>query len=93
MLDFTRERQRRGPFPNVRRALLTYWAIERERQTVRTFRAAFHRMKDRPPVRSRGSIEYQYWKGREYDAELLSCWGSLYPTLVAETLGQSEHKL
>lgn len=85
MLDFSRRQQRRGAFPNVRRALRVYWEVEQERQTGCGFREAVRRVGRRSSTMSRGSWEYQYRQGAAYDAELRACWGWLYPNLKAET--------
>ena len=86
MLDFRRDLQRRGPFPDVPRALAVYWSIEGERQKGVSYREAVRRMASRPPARSRGSVDYQYRKGAAYEAELQAVWGRAYPVLKAETL-------
>ena len=88
MLDFTRRRQRRGAYPNVRRALIFYWTMKRELGNDFSFRAAFRLVSNRRPFPNRGSVEYQLRQGRSYDRELRACWGSLYETLVEETLSK-----
>ena len=86
MLDFSLPRD--GPIPDVRRALIVYWTVERERETY-GFRGAVRRQMHRPPIRSRGSVGYQHRKGGTYDAELRAAWGAIYPALRYETLRQS----
>lgn len=89
-LDFDRRRQPTGAYPDVRRALIVYWTVERERETGCSYREAVRRVRERPPIRSRGSVDYQYRKGAPYDRELAARWGPLYPTLRRETLAGAE---
>ena len=90
MLDYRRQPgQARGPFPDVRRALLTFWRIEADRAAGCSFRAAVRREADRRTLsKSAGSIRAHYRQGRAADALLAAAWGALYPRLAAETRGE-----
>ena len=96
--------QRRGPFPDVRRALLTYWAVESLRSEGLSLRAAYKalyeqtkagvdRKAPRHQVRhiEKSSIPYFWRRGRDCDRALRACWGDLYETLVAETREETLH--
>ena len=90
MLDYRRRPgQARGPFPDVGRALSTYWAIEALVASGCSLRAAIRREAGRRVLStSHGAIRYQQGQGRVFDAQLAACWGDLYPRLVAETRGE-----
>ena len=86
-LDFSRRNQRRGAFPDVRRALAIYWQVEDLRAEGLSLRGAFYTVGQRS-YRSPESVQYQWTNGRDYDAALRDCWGPLYQTLVDETRGK-----
>ena len=62
--------------------------MKRELGNDYTYRAAFRLVSNRGSGQSRGSVEYQAREGRKHDRELRDCWGSLYETLVEETLSK-----